>query len=475
MPATTRSATTAPQCHVLNFIYDDNSGCDLAVLVNGVRFHIMVEESRLRRREETRTSYVEMLAAVRDQEEKELGPELYEERKGEKAFEDHRLGKQPSKNNNSHDSALGSSPPHPEAVDDVNDDVDSAVDVDEDKENFAPDKRCAKMQQEGTEAQEQNPHTRLQKWILRPFGSIFQELAPVSNTPKAKTVHDFYHPTTYFYTLDIEDDEVIAVQLQDEPEYLVRVERLVPRVKIPKYLSEAKIPWFNPQDLMVLSESAEPEPLHPARVQAGDNIYFLKRVDTTEPAPCKREMQILMQLDKLGLRDKINVPKLEGLVSFGNSKTEAMGYLLTDIDQPTPLTLLLDEEVDERKRKRWAKEVDRTVCLLHDHDVVWGDAKADNFLVDRCDKLWIIDFGGSYTDGWVDPELNETEEGDVMGAEKIVKALRHPESQTYVPGDEYAEREGRAEKGGRKRQREDVDEEEEIEDEECQPSKRQKE
>ena len=62
---------------------------------------------------------------------------------------------------------------------------------------------------------------------------------------------------------------------------------------------------------------------------------------------------------------------------------------------------------------------------------MWGDAKADSFLVDRDEKPWIIDFGGSYTEGWVDLDLNETEEGDEMGVEKVVNALEDPQNYTY--------------------------------------------
>jgi hypothetical protein len=44
--------------------------------------------------------------------------------------------------------------------------------------------------------------------------------------------------------------------------------------------------------------------------------------------------------------------------------------------------------------------------------------KADNFLVNEDDQLWITDFGGSLTEGWVNPGLMEIEEGDNMGAER---------------------------------------------------------
>ncbi|KAH9827963.1 PHD zinc finger protein [Teratosphaeria destructans] len=47
--------------------------------------------------------------------------------------------------------------------------------------------------------------------------------------------------------------------------------------------------------------------------------------------------------------------------------------------------------------------------------------------------LWIIDFGGSYTPGWVDPEVKETEEGDDQGVRKIGDALQDPGAEVGDP------------------------------------------
>jgi hypothetical protein len=39
------------------------------------------------------------------------------------------------------------------------------------------------------------------------------------------------------------------------------------------------------------------------------------------------------------------------------------------------------------------------------------------------DDAWVIDFGGSYTEGWVDEELKETPEGDEQAVARILKFL----------------------------------------------------
>ncbi|KAK1948708.1 hypothetical protein LY78DRAFT_39560, partial [Colletotrichum sublineola] len=55
--------------------------------------------------------------------------------------------------------------------------------------------------------------------------------------------------------------------------------------------------------------------------------------------------------------------------------------------------------------------------------IIWGDVKAENVLIDREDNAWIIDFGGSYTPGWVDKEKAGTLAGDAQGLAKILDIL----------------------------------------------------
>jgi hypothetical protein len=45
-------------------------------------------------------------------------------------------------------------------------------------------------------------------------------------------------------------------------------------------------------------------------------------------------------------------------------------------------------------------------------------------LIDKNDDAWIVDFGGSYTLGWVDKEKAGTLEGDMQGLTKIMEILR---------------------------------------------------
>jgi len=214
---------------------------------------------------------------------------------------------------------------------------------------------------------------------------------------------------------------------------------------IPRYISSIDVPWYSSTDLAVLECADMPDPYHPCLVKhrkSGEQMFF-KIVDNNNTQPIKREIDILDEIEKEGPREKFHCLKLLGIVTCAtpaaakNSKSSIMGYLQTAIDQPTPLTTKLDSAVPRVKRETWARKADQAKKTLHKNGIIWGDAKADNFTVDAEDNLWIIDFGGSYTEGWVDPEIAETKKEDNMGVDKIVNALRDPNEN--VPSSETSE------------------------------------
>ncbi|KAK5170625.1 uncharacterized protein LTR77_005214 [Saxophila tyrrhenica] len=293
----------------------------------------------------------------------------------------------------------------------------------------------------------------LKAWMVAPLANPPNSALSASEAQALSTVEEWYHCRTRFYELEQSNggQKVEAVELEATPELEQRTERLLPNMILPKYLTNSlTAPWFRSSELEVLECSDKPvgTPYHPCRVQShkAKETYFLKIVDNDQPQPIKRELDILHRVEKLGLRDSMHVPQLLGLVAFDNAEPtkngqkRIMGFLLTDIKEPTPLTLMFDESVEQERREAWAAEADRIRDVLHEHNIIWGDAKADNFLVDAQDKLWIIDFGGSYTEGWVDPELNETEEGDDLGTEKIINALKDPVANVERPEEEEGEK-----------------------------------
>lgn len=380
---------TKDTIHILHLSYDNDDRSALTMLANDVRFHVIADPKDLQKSSD-KTLYYEYLDKVyglRDAEQREY--DAAQKRKSNSPKDKQRM---------------------------KSEDCDSAVDVtaDEDEEDEDQDSLSAEVD--------------LRKWLLTGLTDVIAEYAPPNRAPESSSLYDWYHGPTYFYRLTVKSGELVSEPIEESDELNARIEKLSPKMKMPQYIQKIDVPWINAKDLTVHSEVDFPEPAHPGKVTNKDGeVFFFKPVVAAEPGPIKREISILQRIKELNL--DIKVPKLVGFVAFENSKMEAMGFLLSHIEGPVPLTELLKSSVPEEMRDSWSKKSKEYVDTLHQYNIVWGDAKADNFMVDKNDELWIIDFGGSYTEGWVDPELSDSIEGDEQGLEKIQEALKHPDDE----------------------------------------------
>jgi hypothetical protein len=432
MPSTRSSDPKPPKTHILDFFYDDDNGCAFTARINDERFHIILDPAQLMTKDGTEsqllTEYLELLRLVRLHDQSE-----------------ERLEAPPDDGTKSTDRS---------------EDRDSGVDVSADDGHEASMKTT---HDHVSSSPSTDPALDVQNWILRCFGEEVPQHPDDKESKEKFNVEQWYEVAVKYYEVRLSDDEehVEPVLVDDYSHLQGRVDDLLPHLCLPKKLRELSIPWVAGSEVTVLAEHDDPPPVHPSLVRATlpdreQQTYFFKPVDPTQPQPPKREIELLHRIHSKGLAKEFLVPRIEALVGWKNSKTEAMGYLLSVIDDPVPLTKLLDSEVDESKRQRWAKETEKVIKILHENGIVWGDAKADNFLVDKENKLWIIDFGGSYTEGWVDSELNETVEGDDMALEKIVNGLKDPDNMT---ADFNEEQDQKAQDSQRKRKRGDEDSE----------------
>jgi serine/threonine protein kinase len=145
----------------------------------------------------------------------------------------------------------------------------------------------------------------------------------------------------------------------------------------------------------------------------------------------EREFDCLRKVAISDLKDSIRVPPLLGLVTSAET-----GKIIGLLEEYIPegdlsnLRQLDDEDMDHVKvsterEKKWGAQIWETVDLLHNVGVIRGDGKPDNVLIhDKADDAWVIDFGGGYTKGWVDQELQETLEGDEQALGRIHDFLK---------------------------------------------------
>ncbi|KAJ9145255.1 Protein kinase-like domain [Coniochaeta hoffmannii] len=118
---------------------------------------------------------------------------------------------------------------------------------------------------------------------------------------------------------------------------------------------------------------------------------------------------------------RVRICSIYGLVRDENV---LLGMLFPWIDKRAVLSRGLAARSPASLRQRWASQIDASIKKLYQEGIIWGDAKAENVLIDKNDDAWIIDFGGSYTPGWVDMEKAGTLEGDMQGLGKIMDMLR---------------------------------------------------
>jgi len=117
----------------------------------------------------------------------------------------------------------------------------------------------------------------------------------------------------------------------------------------------------------------------------------------------------------------IRIPQLLGYVRHADTG-RIVGFLrqwvpgrrLRDIDIPaTPA----------QRRQAWIEQIREAVHALHARGTTWGDGKASNVVIDERGDAWLIDFGGGWTNGWVDEELMNTVEGDELAISRISQFL----------------------------------------------------
>ena len=411
-----------PITHILDFLYDDEDACELTARINDVKFHITAHPYRLKSESGSETAllreYRRRLRAVRDRHDNQrvaLGP------------------------------AEASTPSQTSR----SEGADSGVDIGDDAAKPSPSKDSAvslelerednKADEESNENEAEDREIALQNWILSCFSDEVARLAPRRETNSHLSLYEWYNTPAAFFELTVKVDQLKPDEVEETPQLRKRLDDLLPSLPMPKYIrSLPKLPLVDPHDITVLTElTHNPNiPIHPALVRThlpdSDTPLelFFKPVDPTQPSPTKREISLLHKIHSLALDKQINVPRLYALVSApptaGCTKsTSIMGILLTPIPTPvTPLTeYLTPSSLSASARSEYAEECQRIISVLHENDIVFGDVKADNFLVDKDGNLWIIDFGGSYTEGWVDAELEETKEGDRQGVDKISSGL----------------------------------------------------
>ena len=165
----------------------------------------------------------------------------------------------------------------------------------------------------------------------------------------------------------------------------------------------------------------------PRKVRTGDGqTHFFKPYRPGDDGRAERELRKHEDISRAELSD-LRISHLNGVVR--DASGSLLGLLLTWIESGDPtvacttLTCAISSDTPTSLRQRWTEQVTGIVNRLHRAGITWGDAKPDNIVIDNEDNAWIIDFGGSYTDGWVDKNLAGTLQGDEQGLASIIEYI----------------------------------------------------
>lgn len=151
------------------------------------------------------------------------------------------------------------------------------------------------------------------------------------------------------------------------------------------------------------------------KVTVDGQEYCLKTVySTPSEETFLKELTILRNMPR-----HANVIPLSGVVETEDGRIEG---LLTPYINGLPLRAV--KSASEEQKNLWKREITEAILWLHARNLVWGDAKPRNIMIDAVtNHPVLVNFGGGTTFGRVDVNLQNTQEGDLQELKRIVEYI----------------------------------------------------
>lgn len=262
-------------------------------------------------------------------------------------------------------------------------------------------------------------------WIAEQCSPLFRDLAP-KLSPKLQymSLDDYLNPPTCFFAPKMANGTLFAPNYSDvDPDALVRMTR---RVELPWCLFSSAVRAIDPARIEVSwHPSTHGLPMSQDITLDGNKPCHLK-ITSGDRAGLEREAGILLRLQETGLTEKIRVPDLHGYVQLEHDSGGVSALLLTRIEKLERLAELKIDNIPLSIRQKWFDDIKEMLRLFHASGIVWGDATAENVLVDSEDEVWIVDFAGLYSRCWMPEEEMDSVEWDLQGLGKLEEFLRLP-------------------------------------------------
>ncbi|WQF81607.1 Putative protein kinase [Colletotrichum destructivum] len=291
--------------------------------------------------------------------------------------------------------------------------------------------KCLGVLRSGDEEQDDFYVEDACEWLLKLFGPLIAQLAP-SPSPVPKdgrpTLFHYLFPSYFVCHIDATNEVPRPYQVNTQEHGWSG-----PIVVADDELLTGLHKWtqsYLPSDVEIIYDSPEKVLIRrPTKVLVDEGnggkvtCYFKPFGLSFGPAHARKELKTLkaIAMAQISPAPATWICRLRGVFRDGK---DMMGMLFTWIDAKEVLSRARAEQSSPGLRRRWTAQISTSLEELHGKDIVWGDAKAENVLIDRDDNAWVVDFGGSYTVGWVDKEQAGTLAGDAQGLAKILDILK---------------------------------------------------
>ncbi|OAL28179.1 hypothetical protein AYO20_09507 [Fonsecaea nubica] len=279
---------------------------------------------------------------------------------------------------------------------------------------------------EAAEADEIDGATEL-SFAVGPFltHGTFETFAPEASTLCLNTLQDILHPPLLSFTLRVVQGDLVPIGRSPEKTETADP----PWAAVWKSEHWLEYPHVKAKDIALARTSQTSSNTN--LVMFNNRICWFKPVlDYVDSPPYIREIDILSKLSRENLSHRLRCPQIEAIVLDGKDGNRGFinGLILTAI-HPNHGTIADRVNRPEGPSlpmalcERWYCDIETMVHLLHDKGFVWGDVSPNNMVIDANENVCIIDFGGGYTEGWVDEEDRETKKGDLEGLKRIKEYL----------------------------------------------------
>lgn len=249
---------------------------------------------------------------------------------------------------------------------------------------------------------------------------IFQEIPPLDPTRKY-TLEDCLFSEESHYTVKVVEDKIIPVHLSNTKDRKF----CMMGAKLPSSINTI-FPVYHPREIQVGSdETSTVLPGIPRRVfiNGQPQPSFYKMVYSGDLTTTTREIIAYSKIHMANFDPTVLTSKLKRIVQ--DDEGNILGLLLSYIEcGGTKLYRIGGQDpMYSHLRQKWVDQVSHTLERFHEHNIIWGEAKAANVLLDYNDDAYLVDFGGAYTKGWVEKEKSNSIEGDLQGFGNIKRRL----------------------------------------------------